>query len=96
MLLRIVRLTFRPAQVPAFLTLFEGSKSRIRAQPGCLGMALWRDAADPAVFCTYSRWQSEADLNAYRQSALFGEVWPATKRLLAAPPVAFSSFLLDE
>jgi quinol monooxygenase YgiN len=95
MLLRIVRMTFDPAQIPAFLTLFEGSKSQIRAQPGCLGMELWRDAADPAVFCTYSRWESEAALNAYRQSALFGQVWPATKRLFAAPALAFSSYLFD-
>ena len=95
MLLRVVRLTFAPAHVPAFLALFEASKSRIRAQPGCRGMELWRDATDPAVFCTYSRWESAAALAAYRQSALFGEVWPATKRLFAAPAVAFSSYLVD-
>ena len=95
MLLRVVRLTFDPAHVPAFLALFEATKTRIRAQPGCLGLDLWRDAAAPAVFCTYSRWQSAAALDAYRRSALFGEVWPATKRLFAAPPVAFSSLLVD-
>ena len=95
MLLRVVRMTFNPAQVATFLTLFEATKTRIRAQPGCLGMDLGRDTADAAVFCTYSRWESEAALNAYRQSALFGEVWPATKRLFAAPAVAFSSMVQD-
>ena len=88
-------MTFDPTQVAAFLTLFGATKTRIRAQPGCLGMDLGRDAADNAVFCTYSRWESEAALNAYRQSALFGEVWPATKRLFIAPAVAFSSVLQD-
>ncbi len=95
MLLRVVRMTFDPAQVAAFLALFEATKARIRAQHGCLSMALGRDTADAAVFCTYSRWESEAALNAYRQSALFGEVWPATKRLFAAPAVAFSSLVVD-
>ena len=95
MLLRVVRMTFDPAHVAAFLTVFEASKARIRAQPGCLGMELWHDASDPAVFCTYSRWESEAALDAYRKSALFGEVWPATKRLFAAPAVVFSSYLFD-
>ena len=88
-------MTFDPTQVAAFLALFGATKTRIRAQAGCLGMDLGRDAADDAVFCTYSRWESEAALNAYRQSALFGEVWPATKRLFTAPAVAFSSVLQD-
>ena len=93
MLIRIVRMTFEPEQVPAFLALFRESKDRIRAQPGCQHLALWQDATDPAIYCTHSHWNDARALDAYRQSALFGEVWPATKRLFAAPPVAFSSLI---
>jgi len=94
MLIRIVRMTFVPAQVPAFLALFAATRRRILRQPGCRYLELWQDAADPRVFCTHSRWDGAAALDAYRRSALFGEVWPATKRLFAAPPVAFSSLVV--
>lgn len=90
MLIRVVRMTFNPAQVPAFLDLFHGSKDRIRQQPGCRHLELWQDTANPAVYCTYSHWDSADALDAYRKSVLFSEVWPATKLLFAAPPVAFS------
>ncbi|MBF9237876.1 antibiotic biosynthesis monooxygenase [Hymenobacter sp. BT683] len=90
MLIRIVRMTFAAEQVPAFLALFRESENRIRQQPGCRHLELWQDAQNPAIYCTYSHWDDAAALDAYRKSALFGEVWPATKRLFAAPPVAFS------
>ena len=93
MLIRIVRMTFVPAQVPAFLALFKATKHLIRQQPGCHHLALWQDATHPATYCTHSHWDDAAALDAYRQSALFGEVWPATKRLFAEPPLAFSSLI---
>ena len=93
MLIRIVRMTFEPEQVPTFLALFRESKARIREQPGCRHLELWQDAANPAIYCTHSHWDDAGALDTYRQSALFGEVWPATKRLFAAPPVAFSSLI---
>ena len=95
MLIRVVRMTFTPAQVPAFLALFAATKDQIRAQPGCLRLELWQDADQPHIYCTHSHWGSPAALDAYRHSALFGRVWPATKRLFAAPPLAFSSQMVQ-
>jgi quinol monooxygenase YgiN len=89
-LLRIVRLTLAPDHVADFLTLFRASESRIRQQPGCQHLELWQDTDHPHTYCTYSHWDDAAALDAYRKSALFGQVWPATKRLLAAPAQAFS------
>ena len=91
MLLRLIRMTFEPARAADFLAIYQASASRIRQQPGCQHLELWQDAGQPHVFCTYSHWDDEAALNAYRRSALFGEVWPATKRLFGAPPFACSS-----
>lgn len=93
MLIRIVRMTFEPAQVPVFKKLFDETKAQIRQQPGCRHLELWQDATEPHIFCTHSHWDNQAALDAYRRSALFGQVWPATKRLFAAPPLAFSSFI---
>jgi quinol monooxygenase YgiN len=90
MLIRIVRMTFQPEHVPAFLQIFRESEDRIREQRGCRHLELWQDADDSRIYCTHSRWESAADLNAYRRSALFGQVWPATKKLFAAPAQAFS------
>ncbi|MFD1469411.1 putative quinol monooxygenase [Hymenobacter caeli] len=91
MLLRVVRMTFDPARVADFRAIFRATAPRIRQQPGCRHLELWQDADQPHIFCTYSHWDDAAALDAYRQSALFGEVWPATKRLFGAPPFAFSS-----
>lgn len=90
MLIRIVRLTLEPARVAEFVRIFQASEDQIRAMPGCRFLELWQDADEPNVYCTHSHWDSADALNAYRRSALFGQVWPATKALFAAPPVAFS------
>ncbi|MBC6698103.1 antibiotic biosynthesis monooxygenase [Hymenobacter sp. BT190] len=90
MLTRIVRMTFVPKYVPNFLQLFQASENQIRSMPGCRFLELWQDADQPNVYCTHSHWDSTDALNAYRRSALFGQVWPATKALFAAPPLAFS------
>lgn len=90
MLFRIVRLPLAPAHVADFLTLFRAFESQIRHQPGCRHLELWQDADHPLTYCTYSHWDDAAALDAYRHSALFGQVWPATKRLLASPAQAFS------
>jgi quinol monooxygenase YgiN len=90
MLLRIVRLTLDPVRVPDFLEIFAQSQAQIRQQPGCRHLELWQDADVPHIYCTYSHWDDAEALNAYRRSALFGQVWPATKPLLAKPAEAFS------
>ncbi|MBO0360637.1 antibiotic biosynthesis monooxygenase [Hymenobacter sp. BT186] len=90
MLIRIVRMTFLPEAVPAFLEIFRNSQEQIRQMPGCQFLELWQDADQPNVYCTHSHWDSADALNAYRRSALFGQVWPATKGLFAAPAQAFS------
>lgn len=90
MLIRIVRMRFRPEAVPAFLDIFAASQPKIEAQPGCRSVRLWRDSADPCILATYSIWESEAALNAYRRSELFGAVWPRTKALFAEPAQTFS------
>ena len=96
MLIRIVRLTFTSSEIPAFRALFEQTKHQIQQQPGCLHLELWQDADQPHIFCTRSHWHDQAALDAYRRSELFGQVWPATKKLFAAPPLAFSSLIVDD
>jgi quinol monooxygenase YgiN len=91
MIVRIVRLTFRPEHVEDFLHIFEESKRLIRGSDGCHGVRLMRDVQQHNVFFTVSEWQSEAHLERYRESELFRSTWARTKVLFAAPPVAHST-----
>jgi len=95
MLIRIVRMSFQEGRVSDFLTIFNRSKSQIRAFPGCQRLELLRDLDQPSTFMTYSYWESPEALEAYRQSPLFRTTWAATKLLFSDKPQAFSVERLD-
>lgn len=95
MLLRTVRMTFDPAFVDDFLDLFSRVRPKIAAAPGCQHLELWRDARFPNVLTTFSRWDDDAALQAYRRSDLFRETWALTVPFFAAAPVAFSQHVVE-
>lgn len=90
MLIRIVRMSFQERRTADFLAIFEASKQKIRTFPGCLHLELLRDLDHPAVFVTYSHWESPEALENYRRSELFKTTWAATKVLFAGRATAFS------
>ncbi|MFK7969514.1 MAG: putative quinol monooxygenase [Bacteroidia bacterium] len=92
-IVRIVRMEFREDALEEFHAMFDQFETRIRGAEGCTHLQLYRDAKFPNVRYTYSHWVDEHALDAYRESALFGEVWPRTKKLFAAKPQAFSMVL---
>lgn len=79
MIIRIVKMTFLPEQVDNFLELFHSSKQLIRNFPGCTHLELLKQSGHENVFFTYSYWDSETDLDNYRNSELFQSVWAQTK-----------------
>ncbi len=79
MLVRIVKMKFEPKAVEGFRDLFQKNKKKIRQFEGCQRLELYQDQKDQTTFFTYSYWESESHLNSYRHSALFAEVWKATK-----------------
>ena len=94
MIRRIVKLTFAEENCSEFLTIFENSKEKIRAFPGCTHLELWRCKAPDNVFMTYSHWESEDALEDYRQSNLFKTTWATTKVLFSDKPQAWSMELV--
>ena len=90
MIVRLVRLTLAPDCLEAFEAMFWRHHADIQAQSGCQGVELLGDPEDARVRLTLSRWSSEEALNRYRASSLFGQIWPATKAMFAAPPEAWS------
>ena len=90
MFIRIVKMKFNPKKVDIFLKNFNNNKERIRNFDGCRLLELYRDKNDPFEFFTYSYWETEAHLEAYRKSALFKKVWAETKILFSDKPEAWS------
>ncbi|WP_192345996.1 putative quinol monooxygenase [Algoriphagus sp. Y33] len=96
MLIRIVRMTFKPDAVDLFLQYFHSNKNSIRNFAGCHHLELWQDENEKNIFLTCSHWESEEKLNQYRDSELFKSVWAFTKALFSEKPQAFSSKKLEE
>ena len=90
MFTRIVKMKFEKEKIPAFLANFETVKEKIRNFPGCTFLELYKDKNDETIFFTYSRWNDEADLENYRNSELFKEVWSVTKPMFKEKAEAWS------
>jgi len=90
MLVRIVKLTFKPENISSFEQIFEETKQKIRNHEGCLFLELYQQQENPQVFFTYSHWDSIENLEAYRNSEFFKNVWGKTKLLFARKPEAWS------
>ena len=90
MFIRIVKMSFHQENISAFLDNFDIMKEKIRNSQGNRFLELYQDKNNPNVFFTYSFWETEQDLENYRQSALFDEVWTFTKKLFNDKPEAWS------
>lgn len=90
MITRIVKLEFQEGKIKEFLAFFETIKHRVNEFPGCYGMKLYQDIDSPNVVMTYSHWQSQTELDNYRKSQTFGEVWPTIKPWFKEKPEAWS------
>ncbi len=91
MIHRIVTMTFREDKIDTFLEVFDASKIHIRNFPGCSGLTLLQTSNKPYQMSTFSIWENEEALEAYRHSDLFKSTWAKTKILFAEKPVAFSN-----
>jgi heme-degrading monooxygenase HmoA len=81
---------FQTDKIEIFLENFKNVKEKIRNTNGCRLLELYRDKNQTNIFFTYSYWNNEQDLENYRHSDLFKEVWAKTKPLFNAKPEAWS------
>jgi hypothetical protein len=81
---------FHENNIETFLMNFEEIKDKIRNYPGNQFLELYRDKSDTNIFFTYSYWNTENDLENYRNSDLFKSVWAKTKILFSDKPEAWS------
>ncbi len=90
MFVRIVKMGFKEEHIATFLSNFDEKKEHIRNSKGCHLLELYRDKNNPTIFFTYSYWETEEDLENYRKSDLFKNVWAKTKVLFNQKPEAWS------
>ena len=90
MFVRIVKMSFEATKIDLFLANFNDNKENIRKSKGCELLELYRDKTNTNVFFTYSYWETENDLENYRNSELFKNVWSKTKILFNDKPHAWS------
>ncbi|MBK9270619.1 MAG: antibiotic biosynthesis monooxygenase [Saprospiraceae bacterium] len=94
MIHRFVRMYFTDRGAEEFVELFNQSEAVIEKFNGCMSVSLMRDPIHTNQFLTYSIWQSEEDLNAYRDSDFFRETWAKTKSLFDKKAEAWSMQLV--
>lgn len=90
MITRIVKLEFEEDKTADFLAFFDTINQIVNTFPGCHGMKLYQDIHRPNIVMTYSHWDREESLNAYRDSAAFGTIWSTIKPWFNAKPEAWS------
>ena len=90
MFVRIVKMSFDETKIEYFLNNFNQNKKMIRNFEGCSFLELYRDKKKENVFFSYSYWNTEEDLNNYRNSEFFKSVWSKTKVLFNEKPQAWS------
>jgi heme-degrading monooxygenase HmoA len=81
---------FKETGTDEFLEIFSRHKQQIRNFPGCSHLQLLKDADVPNCFTTLSYWDSPHDLDHYRNSELFANVWGQVKTLFSERTQAFS------
>lgn len=90
MFVRIVKMHFQESQIETFLANFNKVKEKIRNFEGNQFLELYQDKQNPCIFFTYSYWETEENLETYRNSVLFKKVWEETKILFSDKPEAWS------
>ncbi len=90
MFVRIVKMSFHSKYILEFQEMFKEKKMLIRNTEGCQLLELYQDKNNPEIFFTYSYWNSEQDLENYRNSDFFKATWKQTKSYFNNKPEAWS------
>ena len=96
MIKRVVRLTLKDdASINAFQEIYRSRNPFTKGVKGCREVKVLKDVDHDDVYYTFSIWDSNEDLEAYRQSNYFAETWPMVKAQLAKRAEAFSMTEID-
>lgn len=91
MIIRIVELKINPENLDRARQLLAAVAPKVRGMQGCSHLHILTDIRQSNHITTYSYWDKEEDLNAYRHSEVFKSFWGEIKPLFALPARAWSS-----
>lgn len=91
MITRIVKLGIKEDKVENFRSIFRENRGLISTFPGCQEVRLVFDLNENGTHFTISIWDSEEDLEKYRNSALFAKIWSTVKPWFSDKPEAWST-----
>ena len=92
MLVRLVKMKFKPEKVADFLENFNASQQHIKDFEGCLFLELLASEEENGVFFTHSHWVNDEALQRYRNSSLFKGIWSKTKPMFEQKAKAWSTY----
>ena len=90
MIIRIVKLSISSSHIDDFTNLFKENKNKILNFEGCNHVELLKESGNENIFFTYSHWEQISDLEKYRESSTFKEIWKKTKTYFCNNPEAWS------
>jgi len=95
MIVRIVKMVFYENRSEDFAQLSTSIQPAIRKIKGCLHLDLLQDIQHKNIFFSYSHWESEEDLNNYRNSDFFQQTWGKVSQWFREKAQAWSTTKLD-
>ena len=90
MIVRLVKMVFKESEIDNFKLIFESAQSKIVLVQGCLKVDLRQDIEQTEIFFTISHWEGENDLENYRKSELFINIWKQVKPFFKEKAEAWS------
>ncbi len=90
MITRIVKMNVNVLDVKKFKDLVQAYQNKILAAQGCKQVNIMCDKKIKTKFFSYSIWESEQDLENYRNSEMFKKTWNEVKQLFSSPAQAWT------
>lgn len=82
----VALLTAKPGSEDIVRGALETLAVATRTESGCVAYTLYNSAADPTVFVTIEKWESQADLDAHMTTPHIAEALTIASDHLAAAP----------
>ena len=90
MIIRMVKMTIEDSRCEDFKDFTDSIADTIRGFEGCTHLKILQEINRHNIYFSYSIWETEEDLNNYRNSEFFKKTWSKAKELFCAPPEAWS------
>jgi len=90
MITRIVKMQILESKIDNYQEIVKPYVANIISFPGCKGVRVLKDKNSKTIIFTYSLWESEQDLEKYRKSEMFREIWYKVKQLFSVPAEAWT------